>query len=532
MSSSAESLGKRNRLVITASTLGTVFEWYDFFIYGTLAALLAQHFFPGESGTAAFLKSLAVFGAGFLVRPLGGIIFGHLGDLIGRKYTFLVTITMMGVATFAIAFIPDYATIGIWAPILLVAMRLLQGLALGGEYGGAAIYVAEHAPPGKRGFFTSFIQMSAGAGFLLSIVVVLSTKGLMSAEEFTAWGWRVPFAFSLVILLISLYIRLKLSESPVYAEMKAQGKTSKHPLKDAFASWPQARLVLIALFGVAAGHTVIWYTAQFSVLYFLRDTMRLDASHAEMIMAASVALGMPLMILMGWVSDKVGRKPVLLSGYLLSVLLVAPISPLALFPHLASAANPAMSEAMKLAPVTVASTDCPYSAFAEKQTAECARAMAFLAKRGISYERVEGVPGHEVVISFGGVNIEGFDEQSLIVAITAAGYPTDADTQRTNYPMVIAIVLALIFLSAVAYGPVAAIMTELFPAKVRYTSMSVPYHFGTGWFGGLLPFVSQYIIVSTGDVYSGLWYMTGVVVIGFLVVLFFLPETRDRDIRA
>ncbi len=525
MSSSAESHGKRNRLVITASTLGTVFEWYDFFIYGTLAVLLAQHFFPGESGTAAFLKSLAVFGAGFLVRPLGGIVFGHLGDLIGRKYTFLVTITMMGLATFAIAIIPDYATIGIWAPILLVTMRLLQGLALGGEYGGAAIYVAEHAPPGKRGFYTSFIQMSAGAGFLLSILVVLVSKGMVSPEEFEAWGWRIPFAFSLVILTISLYIRLKLSESPVYAEMKAQGKTSKHPLKDAFSSWSQTRLVLIALFGVAAGHTVIWYTAQFSVLYFLRDTMRLDASHAEMIMAAAVAIGMPLMILMGWVSDKVGRKKVLLAGYGLSILLVFP-----LFHALAGAANPGMSAAMKLAPVTVSASDCPYDVFAEKQTAECARAMAFLAKRGISYERAPGEPGQDVVISFGGVKVEGFDEQALLVAITAAGYPSQAED--TNYPLVIAVVVALIFLSAVAYGPVAAIMTELFPAKVRYTSLSVPYHFGTGWFGGLLPFVSQFIIVSTGDVYAGLWYMTAVVIVGFLVVAFFLPETRDRDINA
>lgn len=530
MSTSADSLGKRNRLVITASTLGTVFEWYDFFIYGTLAALLAQHFFPGDSGTAAFLKSLAVFGAGFLVRPLGGIVFGHLGDLIGRKYTFLVTITMMGVATFAIALIPDYATIGIWAPILLVTMRLMQGLALGGEYGGAAIYVAEHAPPGKRGFYTSFIQMSAGAGFLLSIVVVLSVKGVMSPEEFIDWGWRVPFAFSLVILAISLYIRLKLSESPVYAEMKAQGKTSKSPLKEAFSTWPRARLVLIALFGVAAGHTVIWYTAQFSVLYFLRDTMRLDASHAEMIMAASVALGMPLMILMGWVSDKVGRKPVLLSGYLLSVLLVAPISPLALFPHLASAANPAMSEAMERAPVTVAATDCPFSAFAEKQTADCARAMAYLAKRGVSYEKAPSEAGADVVVSVGGERVTGYDEAAITAALESAGYPSTAE--GTNYVLVVAIVLCLIFLSAVAYGPVAAIMTELFPAKVRYTSLSVPYHFGTGWFGGLLPFVSQYIIVSTGDVYAGLWYMTSVVVMGFLVVLFFLPETKDRDIRA
>ncbi|MEN3951813.1 MFS transporter [Iodidimonas sp. SYSU 1G8] len=525
MSTSADSLGKRNRLVITASTLGTVFEWYDFFIYGTLAALLAQHFFPGDSGTAAFLKSLAVFGAGFLVRPLGGIVFGHLGDLIGRKYTFLVTITMMGFATFAIALIPDYATIGIWAPILLVAMRLMQGLALGGEYGGAAIYVAEHAPPGKRGFYTSFIQMSAGAGFLLSIVVVLSVKAAMSPEEFIDWGWRVPFAFSLVILAISLYIRLKLSESPVYAEMKAQGKTSKSPLKEAFSTWPRARLVLIALFGVAAGHTVIWYTAQFSVLYFLRDTMRLDASHAEMIMAASVALGMPLMILMGWVSDKVGRKKVLLAGYGMAALLVFP-----LFHLLAGAANPALSEAMERAPVTVAATDCPFNAFAEKQTADCARAMAFLAKRGVSYEKAPGDAGADVVISVGGERVTGYDEAAITAALEAAGYPSTAE--GTNYVLVIAIVLCLIFLSAVAYGPVAAIMTELFPAKVRYTSLSVPYHFGTGWFGGLLPFVSQYIIVSTGDVYAGLWYMTSVVVMGFLVVLFFLPETKDRDIRA
>jgi MFS family permease len=525
MSTSADSIGKRNRLVITASTLGTVFEWYDFFIYGTLAALLAQHFFPGDSGPAAFLKSLAVFGAGFLVRPLGGLVFGHLGDLIGRKYTFLVTITMMGLATFAIALIPDYATIGIWAPVLLVSMRLMQGLALGGEYGGAAIYVAEHAPAGRRGLYTSFIQMSAGAGFLLSILVVLGTKAAMTPEAFTDWGWRVPFAFSLVILAISLYIRLKLSESPVYQEMKAQGKTSKSPLKDAFSSWPNARLVLIALFGVAAGHTVIWYTAQFSVLYFLRDTVRLDASHAEMIMAVSVALGMPLMILMGWVSDKVGRKKVLLAGYGLSVLLVFP-----LFHALAGAANPALSEAMERAPVAVAADDCPYRVFAEKQTADCARAMGFLTKRGIGYERVPGEPGQDVVVTVGGERVTGYDEPAILAALAAAGYPPAAE--GTNYALVVAVVLCLIFLSAVAYGPVAAILTELFPARVRYTSLSVPYHFGTGWFGGLLPFVSQYIIVSTGDVYAGLWYMTGVVIMAFVVVAVFLPETRNRDIRA
>ncbi|MBI1180077.1 MAG: MFS transporter [Alphaproteobacteria bacterium] len=526
MSTSANSLGNRTRLVITASTLGTVFEWYDFFIYGTLAGLLAQHFFPGESGTAGFLKSLAVFAAGFLVRPLGGIVFGHLGDLIGRKYTFLITISIMGLATAAISIIPDFTTIGIWAPVILVTLRLAQGLALGGEYGGAAIYVAEHASSGKRGLFTSFIQMSAGMGFLLSIIVVLASKHLVSEATFTAWGWRIPFAFSLVILAISLYIRLKLSESPVYQKMKDEGKTSSNPIRDAFSTWKNTRLVLIALFGVAAGHTVIWYTAQFSTLFFLRDTVQLSDTQAEIIMAISVTLGMPLMILCGWLSDKIGRKKVLLAGYGLSIILVFP-----LFHALAGAANPALSAAMDRAPVTVESTNCPYNVLAQKQKRDCALVMEYLSKNGISYQRAPGVPGQDVVVSVGGQTVSGFDKPGIEQALSAAGYPAAGGGADINYPLVILIVLGLILLSSLAYGPVAAILTELFPARVRYTSMSVPYHFGVGWFGGFLPFVSQYIIVSTGNVYAGLWYMVGIVAMGFLVCLFLLPETVHKDIR-
>lgn len=519
----AHVIGKRDRLVIVASSLGTVFEWYDFFMYGTLAALLGSLFFPVENPTAAFLASLAAFGAGFGVRPIGAVVFGHLGDMIGRKYTFLVTITLMGVATAAVGILPTYAEIGIWAPVLLVTLRLLQGLALGGEYGGAAIYVAEHAPRGRRGFYTSWIQMSVVGGFLLSLAVVLGCRAMLPADDFNAWGWRIPFIFSLFLLAISLYIRLKLKESPVFQAMKAAGETSRNPLKESFSTWANTKLVLVALFGVSAGLTVIWYTAQFSSLYFLQQTAQMEPSHAQELIALAVILGAPAFVVFGWLSDKVGRKKLLIAGYALTLALLFP-----LFHQLADAANPALARAMKAAPVTVTGSDCQYNVFAQKgQATDCARAIDYLTKRGISYTKAEGTT---LTVSAGDQLVTGYDEAALADALAAAGYPLKADPAQMKPALIIAIVVAMTWLSGMTYGQVAALLVELFPARVRYTSLSVPYHLGTGYFGGFLPFVSQYIIVKSGDVYAGLWYTWGVVAMALVVSLLFLPETKDRDI--
>lgn len=514
---------KRDRLVITASSLGTVFEWYDFFLYGILAALIGKLFFPSDNPTAALLASLATFGAGFGVRPLGAIVFGYFGDRIGRKYTFLVTITLMGGATAAIGLLPTYASAGIWAPALLLLLRLLQGLALGGEYGGAAIYVAEHAPKGKRGQYTSWIQVSVVGGFLLCLVVVLACRGAMSPEQFEAWGWRVPFLASLVMLAISVYIRLKLSESPVFQAMKAAGTTSKNPIVDSFSDRGNVGNVLVALFGVAAGLTVIYYTSQFGTLYFLTGTARVAEEEALTYLAVGALLAAPLYVFFGWLSDRIGRKKLLLVGYALSILLVFP-----LFRLMADGANPALSRATAEAPVRLETPACDYNVFAKKHEAECAQALALLTKRGISYTKVEAPA---VALNVGGQRITGFDEAAYLSALAAAGYPDRADPASKQPWKIILAVAVMVALSAMTYGQVAAILVELFPARVRYTSMSVPYHIGTGYFGGFLPFIQQYIVVRTGDAYSGLWYTVGVVAMAFVVTLLFLPETKDRDIR-
>jgi MFS family permease len=529
---------QRDRLVITASALGTVFEWYDFFLYGILAALLGRLFFPADNATAATLASLAAFGAGFGVRPLGALLFGWFGDKIGRKYTFLITITLMGGSTAAIGLLPTYASVGLLAPALLLVLRLIQGLALGGEYGGAAIYVAEHAPPRKRGQYTSWIQVSVVGGFLLCLMVVLACRWSMTPEQFDNWGWRVPFLLSILLLAISLYIRLKLSESPVFRAMKEAGQLSRNPFKDSVTYPGNLKRVFIALFGVAAGLTVIYYTSQFGTLYFLQGTARVSETEALLYMAVGAFLAAPLYVGFGALSDRIGRKKLLLAGYALTMVLLFP-----LFHMMADGANPSLGRATREQPVTlILDGSCNYSVFAPKQTQDCARAQALLAKRGISYERVldDANTGRAALViggsdvstrsANGGRQIEGFDEAAYVAALTAAGYPDKADPAQKEHWKIILAIAVMVALSAMTYGQVAAILVELFPARIRYTSMSVPYHIGAGYFGGFLPFISQYIVVRTGDAYAGLWYTIAVVAMAFVVSAIWLPETYRNEL--
>ncbi len=513
---------KRDRLVIVASSLGTVFEWYDFFLYGILAALIGRLFFPIDNPTAATLASLATFGAGFGVRPLGALLFGHYGDRIGRKYTFLITITVMGLATAAIGLLPTYAVAGLWAPALLVGLRLLQGLALGGEYGGAAIYVGEHAPRHRRGEYTSWIQISVVGGFLLCLMVVLATRATMSEAQFEAWGWRVPFLISLIMLAISIYIRMQLSESPVFQKMKAAGTTSKNPIFDAFSDSANVKNVLVSLFGVAAGLTVVYYTSQFGTLYFLTGTAGIAEREALIYLALGAVFAAPLYVVFGKLSDRIGRKKLLLIGYGLAIVLIFP-----LFHLMANGANPALARATAASPVVLELPACDFSVFSRQQTTPCAKALGYLTKRGVAYSKVAA---DEVALVVGNSRIEGFDQDGFTAALLAAGYPEKADPAEKQRWKIVLAVFGMVTLSAMTYGQVAAIFVELFPAKVRYTSMSVPYHIGTGYFGGFLPFIQQLIVVNTGNPFAGLWYTVAVVAMAFLVTLIWLPETRGRDI--
>ena len=541
------SLDTGHRRVILASSLGTVFEWYDFYLYGSLAALIGKHFFSGLNETSQFIFALLAFAAGFAVRPFGAIVFGRLGDMIGRKYTFLITIVIMGLSTFFVGVLPGYATIGVAAPTILIALRLLQGLALGGEYGGAATYVAEHAPQGKRGLYTSFIQITATFGLFLSLLVILGTRLGMGTEGFEAWGWRIPFLISSLLLIVSVYIRMQLSESPVFQQMKAEGKHSKAPLTEAFGQWKNLKLVILALLGATAGQAVVWYTGQFYALYFLTQSLKIDGTTANLLIAAALAIGTPFFVLFGWLSDRVGRKSIVLAGCLLAALTYFPI-----FKGLTHYGNPAIEQAAATAPVKVVADPqaCSFQfdpVGKSKFTSSCDVAKSALAKKGIPYSNVsaergaiaEVKIGDTVVSSFEGGSLDGkaFADQSkafgaqLGAALKTAGYPEKANPEQTNNVMLIVLLAILVIYVTMVYGPIAAWLVEMFPTRIRYTSMSLPYHIGNGWFGGFVPTIGFMLVAWKGDIYYGLWYPIIVAIATFFIGLLFLRETKDVDIR-
>ena len=521
--------GREERKIIFASSLGTVFEWYDFFLYGALATVLSKQFFAGVNDTTAFIFALMAFAAGFLVRPFGALVFGRLGDMIGRKYTFLMTIILMGLSTFAVGLLPTYASIGIAAPIMLVVLRMLQGLALGGEYGGAATYVAEHAAPGKRGFNTSWIQSTATLGLLLSLLVVLSCRYL-TGDQFEVWGWRLPFLLSIVLLGISTWIRMSMHESPAFVKMKAEGKTSKSPIRESFGKWENLKIVLIALFGINAGQAVTFYTAQFYVLFFLTQMLKMDPAQANLLLIISVVIGAPFFIFFGWLSDRVGRKPILMLGLLLATVLYFP-----LFKALSHYANPQIDTASRQSPIVVMADPgtCTFQfdpVGKARFDSPCDKVKTFLVKQGLPYTSQSVAPGTEVQVSVGEQQIKGFDEAAMREAIAAAGYPAKADPSAVNQPMVVLVMVLLTLIATMTYGPLAAVMVELFPTRIRYTSMSLPYHIGNGWFGGFLPTVSFALVVYTGDIFYGLWYPVVITGVSLVVGMLCLKETRNVNI--
>ena len=535
-------LDRKHSLVIIASSLGTVFEWYDFYIYGTLAAFFGKLFFPPGNETSGYLSSLALFGVGFSVRPFGALVFGRLGDMAGRKYTFLVTIIVMGLSTALVGMLPTYANIGFWAPVLLVVLRLAQGLALGGEYGGAAIYVAEHAPDGKRGLYTGWIQTTATLGLFLALVVIGALRGLMSAEQFASWGWRVPFLLSFILLGVSVYIRLKLQESPVFAEMKAQGKGSKAPLTDSFARWDNGKIVLKALFGATAGQGVVWYAGQFYALYFLITTLKVDYVTTYILIATSLVLGAAMLVGFGRLSDSIGRKKIIMTGLILAALTYQPI-----FRGLTRAANPALADAMAHSPVVLATSEyrgrvaltiAALGDAAKKivlpttHNTETDKARNYLNGRGIPFALAPAGADTPLALSVNGLVVRGFDAKAYEAALAPAGYPKAADPAAINRPLVVALLTLLLAYVAMVYGPIAAFLVELFPTRIRYSSMSLPYHIGNGWFGGFLPLIAASIVVFTGDIYAGLWFPICVASMSFVIGSLLLPETKDRDIRA
>jgi hypothetical protein len=531
--------------VVFASSLGTVFEWYDFYLYGSLAAIIAKHFFAGVNETAAFIFALLAFAAGFAVRPFGALVFGRLGDIIGRKYTFLVTIMLMGLSTFVVGLLPSYATIGVAAPIILITLRLIQGLALGGEYGGAATYVAEHAPKGKRGYFTSYIQTTATLGLFLSLLVILASRTALG-PAFDEWGWRIPFLLSIVLLGISVWIRLQLQESPIFVRMKEEGKASRAPITESFFRWPNLKIVLVALFGGVVGQAVVWYTGQFYALFFLLQTLKVDPTAANLLIAGALALGTPFFLVFGALSDKIGRKPIILAGCLLAAVTYFPI-----FKGLTHYANPALELAQQQAPVTVTAdpASCSFQfnpVGTAKFTSSCDIAKSFLARNSVNYSNQDAPAGtiaqikvgDKVITSFEGTGLPKEDlaakqaefNKVATEAIRAAGYPEKADPKSINYPMVLLLLFILVLYVTMAYGPIAAWLVELFPARIRYTSMSLPYHIGNGWFGGFLPPVAFAMVAATGDIYFGLWYPVVFALMTFVIGLLLMPETKDREI--
>jgi len=538
---------REERKVIIASSVGTVFEWYDFYLAGALAANIAANFFTGVNPTAAFIFTLLGFAAGFAVRPFGALFFGSLGDLIGRKYTFLVTMTLMGIATFVVGLLPGYASIGIAAPILFIACRLLQGLALGGEYGGAATYVAEHAPHDRRGFYTSWIQTTATVGLFLSLIVVVALRLALTPEQFAAWGWRVPFLLSIILLGVSIWIRLQLEESPAFKRMKEEGKGSKTPLREAFGVWKNAKIALIALFGGTAGQAAVWYTGQFYALFFLTQTLKLDATTSNIVIAVSLAIGTPFFVFFGWLSDKIGRKPIILAGCALAMVTYFP-----LFHALTNAVNPALNAAIEKSPVVVIADpgECSFQfnpTGTASFTSSCDIAKSFLARNSVNYANQVAPAGTPAQIKIGDKVITSFDKvkagaegaakerafnTEATAGIRAAGYPASADPKQVNMTMVIVILTILVIYVTMVYGPIAALLVELFPTRIRYSGMSLPYHIGNGWFGGFLPPTAFAIVAATGNIYSGLWYPIVVAGMTLVVGLFLMPETKDRDIYA
>jgi MFS family permease len=532
MRGSAADFKPEEKRVIFASSLGTVFEWYDFYLYATLAPFFAALFFPKGNETAALLSAFATYAAGFLVRPFGALFFGRIGDLVGRKYTFLVTIVVMGTATFAVGLLPTFQAIGWAAPVLLVSLRLLQGLALGGEYGGAATYVAEHAPNHRRGYDTSWIQTTATLGFFLALLVIGFARVTMDATTFSEWGWRIPFLVSLILLVFSVYIRLKLNESPVFQRMKAEGKGSTSPLKDSFLKYPNNKYVLLALLGATAGQGVVWYTGQFYALFFLLITLKLDFLTTYMLIGASLLIGTPFFIFFGWLSDKIGRLKIILAGCLIAALTYFP-----LFQGLTHYINPALEAYAVKTPISVAAdpNTCNFHMFVGpwSKFTDCDKSKDFLTKQGLSFKSLPAVPGEALVVKIGDKELKGaWDEKKGQAALKDTGYPGNADKTKVNYPMALLILVIMVIYVTMVYGPIAAFLVELFPTRIRYTSMSLPYHIGNGWFGGLLPTTAFAMVAATGDIFYGLWYPVIVAAATFVIGMLFIRETKDVDIYA
>ncbi len=545
---------REEKKVIFASSLGTVFEWYDFYLYGSLAAIIAKQFFSGLDAGAAFIFALLAFAAGFIVRPFGALVFGRLGDMIGRKYTFLVTILIMGLSTFIVGVLPNFATIGWAAPVILIVLRMLQGLALGGEYGGAATYVAEHAPADKRGAYTSWIQTTATLGLFLSLMVILGTRTIVGEEAFADWGWRVPFILSIALLAVSVWIRLSMNESPAFKKMKEEGKTSKAPLTESFGQWKNLKIVILALVGLTAGQAVVWYTGQFYALFFLTQALKVDGATANILVAISLLIGTPFFLVFGTLSDRIGRKPIIMAGCLIAALTYFP-----LFNALTSAANPDLAKAQKEVPVTVV-VDPAQCSFQGSPIARevnfhtsCDIAKRTLAQAAVNYTIVEAPAGTVASIKLGGVEVtslnatltpdgNSFDPESkasiaafkkaVAEATKAAGYPPKADPAKINKPLVVGILTLLVIYVTMVYGPIAAMLVELFPTRIRYTSMSLPYHIGNGWFGGLLPTIAFGMVAQSGNIYNGLWYPIIIASITFVIGMLFVKETKDTDIYA
>ena len=536
---------REERKVIIASSVGTVFEWYDFYLAGALAVNISATFFSGVNPTAAFIFTLLGFAAGFAVRPFGALFFGSLGDLIGRKYTFLVTMTLMGISTFVVGLLPSYAAIGFIAPVLFIVCRLVQGLALGGEYGGAATYVAEHAPQNRRGYYTSWIQTTATVGLFLSLIVVLLLRVWLTPAQFAEWGWRVPFLLSVLLLGVSIWIRLQLQESPAFQRIKDAGKGSKTPLREAFGTWKNAKIAILALLGGTAGQAAVWYCGQFYALFFLTQTLKLDGTTSNIVIAVALAIGTPFFVFFGWLSDKIGRKPIILAGCLLAVVTYFP-----LFQALTNAVNPQLEQALEKSPVVVTAYpgECSFQfnpTGTASFTSSCDIAKSFLARNAVNYSNVAGPAGTPATIKIGDKVITSFDKvaagadgaakekafnDQATVAIRAAGYPAAADPAKVNMSMTILILTILVLYVTMVYGPIAAMLVELFPTRIRYSGMSLPYHIGNGWFGGFLPPTAFAIVAATGNIYSGLWYPIVIAGMTFVIGLLFVPETKDRNI--